>query len=71
MQPLGTSYPLPDGRTNGNIFKDFGSPMTSCCALIRTLEAFIQRDSFSIGLRQGFPIPEREYEWMCSESIPK
>ena len=71
MQPLGKSYPLPDGWTNGKIFKGLGSPMTSCWALIRTLEAFIQRHSFSIGLRQGFPIAEREYEWMCSESIPK
>ena len=71
MQPLGKSYPLPDGLTNGKILKDFVNSITSCWDLIRTSEAFIHRDSFSIGLRQGFPTDEREYEWMCSESFPK
>ena len=35
------------------------STMTSC--------AFVHCDSFSIGLRHGFPTPEREYDWMWSE----
>ena len=71
MQPLGKSYPLPDGWTNVKIFKDFGTSTASCCVLIRTSEPFLHRDSFSIGLWQAFPIAANEYEWMCSEPIPK
>ena len=67
MHPFGRSYPLPDNWMN---LVSILYPFTFVFNF-RTSAAFLHWDSLLIGLLQGFPAAESEYEWILFESFPR